>query len=172
MKDLIPTVKITNFAGVSSIKDGMKSNAYSKVEREKKPSWIRMTANQANQNYSLIKNKVKNLNLSTVCEEAKCPNLSECWSRGTATFMLMGDTCTRACQFCSVNTGNPKGWLDKEEPRKIAETISLMNLKYIVLTCVNRDDISDGGAKHFADTVEAIKPVSYTHLTLPTICSV
>ena len=160
MKDLIPTVKITNFAGVSSIKDGMKSNAYSKVEREKKPSWIRMTANQANQNYSLIKNKVKNLNLSTVCEEAKCPNLSECWSRGTATFMLMGDTCTRACQFCSVNTGNPKGWLDKEEPRKIAETISLMNLKYIVLTCVNRDDISDGGAKHFADTVEAIKQLS------------
>ena len=160
MKDLIPTVKITNFAGVSSIKDGMKSNAYSKVEREKKPSWIRMTANQANQNYSLIKNKVKHLNLSTVCEEDKCPNLSECWSRGTATFMLMGDTCTRACQFCSVNTGNPKGWLDKEEPRKIAETISLMNLKYIVLTCVNRDDISDGGAKHFADTVEAIKQLS------------
>ena len=160
MKDLIPTVKITNFAGVSSIKDGMKSNAYSKVEREKKPSWIRMTANQANQNYSLIKNKVKTLNLSTVCEEANCPNLSECWSRGTATFMLMGDTCTRACQFCSVNTGNPKGWLDKEEPRKIAETISLMNLKYIVLTCVNRDDISDGGAKHFADTVEAIKQLS------------
>ena len=160
MKDLIPTIKITNYAGVSSIKDGMKSNAYSKVEREKKPSWIRMTANQVNQNYSLIKNKVKNLNLSTVCEEAKCPNLSECWSRGTATFMLMGDTCTRACQFCSVNTGNPKGWLDKDEPRKIAETIALMGLKYIVLTCVNRDDISDGGAQHFADTVEAIKKLS------------
>ena len=160
MKDLIPTIKITNYAGVSSIKDGMKSNAYSKVEREKKPSWIRMTANQVNQNYSLIKNKVKNLNLSTVCEEAKCPNLSECWSRGTATFMLMGDTCTRACQFCSVNTGNPKGWLDKDEPRKIAETIALMSLKYIVLTCVNRDDISDGGAQHFADTLEAIKNLS------------
>ena len=160
MKDLIPTVKITNFAGVSSIKDGMKSNAYSKIEREKKPSWIRMTANQVNQNYSLIKNKVKNLNLSTVCEEAKCPNLSECWSRGTATFMLMGDTCTRACQFCSVNTGNPNGWLDKDEPRKIAETISLMSLKYIVLTCVNRDDIPDGGAQHFASTVEAIKALS------------
>ena len=160
MKDLIPTVKITNFAGVSSIKDGMKSNAYSKIEREKKPSWIRMTTNQVNQNYSLIKNKVKNLNLSTVCEEAKCPNLSECWSRGTATFMLMGDTCTRACQFCSVNTGNPNGWLDKDEPIKIAETISLMGLKYIVLTCVNRDDIPDGGAQHFAKTVEAIKELS------------
>ena len=157
MIDIIPTVKIINHAGVKSIKDGMKGNSYSLVEREKKPSWIRMTANQANKNYTLIKDKVKDLHLSTVCEEAKCPNLSECWSRGTATFMLMGDTCTRACQFCSVNTGNPNGWLDKDEPEKIANTISAMNLKYIVLTCVNRDDIADGGAKHFANTVKAIK---------------
>ena len=157
MIDIIPTVKITNHAGIKSIKDGMKGNSYSLVEREKKPSWIRMTANQANKNYTLIKDKVKDLHLSTVCEEAKCPNLSECWSRGTATFMLMGDTCTRACQFCSVNTGNPNGWLDKDEPEKIANTIAAMNLKYIVLTCVNRDDIPDGGAKHFANTVKAIK---------------
>ena len=157
MRDIIPTVKIMNHAGVKSIKDGMKGNSYSRVDREKKPSWIRMTASQANKNYTNIKNKVKDLQLSTVCEEAKCPNLSECWSRGTATFMLMGDTCTRACQFCSVNTGNPKGWLDKNEPEKIANTISTMNLKYIVLTCVNRDDIPDGGAQHFADTVNAIK---------------
>ena len=157
MKDIIPTVKIINHAGVQSVKDGMKANAYSLVEREKKPSWIRMTANQANKNYTLIKDKVKDLQLSTVCEEAKCPNLSECWSRGTATFMLMGDTCTRACQFCSVNTGNPKGWLDKDEPNKVANTITQMDLKYIVLTCVNRDDIADGGARHFADTVNAIK---------------
>ena len=157
MIDIIPTVKITNHAGIKSIKDGMKGNSYSLVEREKKPSWIRMTANQANKNYTLIKDKVKDLHLSTVCEEAKCPNLSECWSRGTATFMLMGDTCTRACQFCSVNTGNPNGWLDKDEPEKIANTIAAMNLKYIVLTCVNRDDIADGGAEHFASTVKAIK---------------
>ena len=157
MIDIIPTVKITNHAGIKSIKDGMKGNSYSLVEREKKPSWIRMTANQANKNYTLIKDKVKDLHISTVCEEAKCPNLSECWSRGTATFMLMGDTCTRACQFCSVNTGNPNGWLDKDEPEKIANTISAMNLKYIVLTCVNRDDIADGGAEHFASTVKAIK---------------
>ena len=157
MIDIIPTVKITNHAGVKSIKDGMKGNSYSLVEREKKPSWIRMTANQANKNYTLIKDNVKDLHLSTVCEEAKCPNLSECWSRGTATFMLMGDTCTRACQFCSVNTGNPNGWLDKKEPDKIANTISAMKLKYIVLTCVNRDDIEDGGAQHFANTVNAIK---------------
>ena len=157
MIDIIPTVKITNHAGIKSIKDGMKGNSYSLVEREKKPSWIRMTANQVNKNYTLIKDKVKDLHLSTVCEEAKCPNLSECWSRGTATFMLMGDTCTRACQFCSVNTGNPNGWLDREEPEKIANTISVMQLKYIVLTCVNRDDIADGGAEHFANTVNAIK---------------
>ena len=157
MRDIIPTVKITNYAGVKSVKDGMKANSYSLIDREKKPNWIRMTAGQANKNYTLIKDRVTDLHLSTVCEEAKCPNLSECWSRGTATFMLMGDTCTRACQFCSVNTGNPNGWLDKDEPEKIANTIALMNLKYIVLTCVNRDDIPDGGAQHFANTVNAIK---------------
>ena len=139
MRDIIPTVKIINHAGVQSVKDGMKANSYSLIDREKKPNWIRMTASQANKNYTLIKDKVKDLHLSTVCEEAKCPNLSEWWSRGTATFMLMGDTCTRACQFCAVNI------------------FLLFFIKYIVLTCVNRDDILDGGAQHFADTVNAIK---------------
>tara|TARA_B100000941_G_scaffold55715_1_gene36132 strand:+ start:314 stop:1285 length:972 start_codon:yes stop_codon:yes gene_type:complete len=157
MKEIIPTVKIINHAGVSSIKDGMKGNDYSLIERENKPKWIRMTAHQVNKNFSEIKNSVADLKLSTVCEEAKCPNLSECWSRGTATFMLMGDTCTRACQFCSVNTGNPKGWLDEDEPKNIADTVFKMGLKYIVLTCVNRDDLADGGAEHFAKTVEEIK---------------
>jgi len=157
MKDIIPTVKIVNHAGVRSIKDGMKSNSYSHIIRENKPRWIRISANQNNKSFELIKERTKNLQLSTVCEEAKCPNLSECWSRGTATFMVMGDTCTRACQFCSVNTGNPKGWLDKEEPNKIARTVKEMQIKYVVLTCVTRDDLKDGGAKHFADTVEAIK---------------
>lgn len=157
MKDIIPTVKIVNHAGVRSIKDGMKSNSYSHIIRENKPRWIRISANQNNKSFELIKERTKNLHLSTVCEEAKCPNLSECWSRGTATFMVMGDTCTRACQFCSVNTGNPKGWLDKEEPNKIARTVKEMQIKYVVLTCVTRDDLEDGGAKHFADTVEAIK---------------
>ncbi len=159
MKDIIPTVKIVNYAGVRSIKDGMKSNAYSEVIREKKPKWIRISANQNNRSFELIKERTKNLKLSTVCEEAKCPNLSECWSRGTATFMVMGDTCTRACQFCSVNTGNPKGWLDKDEPKKIAKTVQEMGIRYVVLTCVTRDDLSDGGAQHFAETVNAIKAV-------------
>ena len=159
MKDIIQTVKIVNHAGVSSIKDGMKSNAYSEIIREKKPKWIRISANQNNKSFELIKDRTKNLKLSTVCEEAKCPNLSECWSRGTATFMVMGDTCTRACQFCSVNTGNPKGWLDKDEPEKIAKTVQEMGIRYVVLTCVTRDDLSDGGAQHFAETVKAIKSV-------------
>ncbi|MDA9715484.1 lipoyl synthase [Bacteroidota bacterium] len=159
MKDVIQTVKIVNHAGVSSIKDGMKSNAYSEIIREKKPKWIRISANQNNKSFELIKERTKNLKLSTVCEEAKCPNLSECWSRGTATFMVMGDTCTRACQFCSVNTGNPKGWLDKDEPEKIAKTVQEMGIRYVVLTCVTRDDLSDGGAQHFAETVKAIKSV-------------
>ncbi|MEC7479775.1 MAG: lipoyl synthase [Pseudomonadota bacterium] len=159
MKDIIQTVKIVNHAGVSSIKDGMKSNAYSEIIREKKPKWIRISANQNNKSFELIKERTKNLKLSTVCEEAKCPNLSECWSRGTATFMVMGDTCTRACQFCSVNTGNPKGWLDKDEPEKIAKTVQEMGIRYVVLTCVTRDDLSDGGAQHFAETVKAIKSV-------------
>ena len=159
MKDVIQTVKIINHAGVSSIKDGMKSNAYSEIIREKKPKWIRISANQNNKSFELIKERTKNFKLSTVCEEAKCPNLSECWSRGTATFMVMGDTCTRACQFCSVNTGNPKGWLDKDEPKKIAKTVQEMGIRYVVLTCVTRDDLSDGGAQHFSETVKAIKSV-------------
>ena len=159
MKDIIQTVKIVNHAGVSSIKDGMKSNAYSEIIRENKPKWIRISSNQNNKSFELIKERTKNLKLSTVCEEAKCPNLSECWSRGTATFMVMGDTCTRACQFCSVNTGNPKGWLDKDEPEKIAKTVQEMGIRYVVLTCVTRDDLSDGGAQHFAETVKAIKSV-------------
>ena len=159
MKDVIQTVKIINHAGVSSIKDGMKANAYSEIIREKKPKWIRISAYQNNKSFELIKERTKNLKLSTVCEEAKCPNLSECWSRGTATFMVMGDTCTRACQFCSVNTGNPKGWLDKDEPKKIAKTVQEMGIRYVVLTCVTRDDLSDGGAQHFAETVKAIKSV-------------
>ena len=162
MKEIIPTVKIVNHAGVSSIKDGMKGNDYSLIERENKPKWIRMTAHQVNKNFSEIRNSVADLKLSTVCEEAKCPNLSECWSRGTATFMLMGDTCTRACQFCSVNTGNPKGWLDEDEPKNIADTVFKMGLKYIVLTCVNRDDLADGGAEHFAKTVQEIKKIDST----------
>ena len=112
MKDIIQTVKIVNHAGVSSIKDGMKSNAYSEIIREKKPKWIIISANQNNKSFELIKERTKNLKLSTVCEEAKCQIFLNVGA-GTATFMVMGDTCTRACQFCSVNTGNRKAGLIK-----------------------------------------------------------
>ena len=89
-----------------------------------------------------------------------CPNISECWSAGTATFMLMGSVCTRACKFCSVDTGNPKGWLDLDEPMHTAKAVKTMGLKYVVLTSVNRDDLDDGGAQHYAQTVKAIKQLN------------
>ncbi len=103
---------------------------------------------------------VKEHRLATVCEEAKCPNIGECWNAGTATLMLMGAVCTRACRFCSVDTGNPHGWLDQDEPANSARTVQLMRLKYVVLTSVNRDDLPDGGAAHFAACVRAIKELS------------
>ena len=108
----------------------------------------------------LSNNKFKINALNTVCEEAMCPNISECWSAGTATFMLMGSVCTRACKFCSVDTGNPKGWLDLDEPMHTAKAVKTMGLKYVVLTSVNRDDLEDGGAEHYAQTVQAIKELN------------
>jgi lipoic acid synthetase len=104
-----------------------------------------------------VRNTVREHRLATVCEEAKCPNIGECWNAGTATLMLMGEVCTRACRFCAVDTGNPRGWLDAEEPANAARTVELMGLRYVVLTSVNRDDLDDGGAAHFAACVRAIK---------------
>ena len=95
--------------------------------------------------------------LATVCEESHCPNIGECWNAGTATLMLMGSVCTRACRFCAVDTGNPQGWLDAEEPRNAAESVALMGLGYVVLTSVDRDDLPDGGAGHYAACIRAIK---------------
>jgi len=95
-----------------------------------------------------------------VCEEAKCPNIGECWNAGTATIMLMGAVCTRACRFCSVDTGNPRGWLDAQEPANAARTVALMKLRYVVLTSVNRDDLDDGGAGHYAACVRAIRALN------------
>ncbi|GGI79855.1 lipoyl synthase [Legionella impletisoli] len=141
--------------GFVAIKDGVKS-ASSSYERLPKPKWLRIV-NHTSPAYEQVKHQVKEHRLATVCEEAKCPNIAECWSHGTATIMLMGEVCTRACRFCSVDTGNPRGWLDEEEPYNTAKTVSLMNLDYVVLTSVNRDDLPDGGAKHYADTIRAIK---------------
>ena len=157
--EIIPTKKIINRDGVKAVKNGQKGNQYSHIPNLKKPKWLKVKA-QFNPNFHKIKNQVSEKRLNTVCEEAHCPNISECWSAGTATFMLMGSVCTRACKFCSVDTGNPKGWLDIDEPLNTAKAVQIMKLKYVVLTSVNRDDLPDGGAKHFADTVKLIKDLN------------
>ncbi len=104
-----------------------------------------------------LKGLLRTLDLHTVCEEAHCPNVWECWGGGTATIMLMGDLCTRGCRFCAVRSGNPHGLLDLEEPRKVAEALAELGLTYVVLTSVDRDDVPDGGASHFAATIREIK---------------
>lgn len=150
---------ITN-NGVSAIKDGIKSRN-NKTQSIKKPDWLRIRLSSSPK-YSQVKQRVHDLKLSTVCEEAKCPNMSECWSHGTATIMLMGSVCTRACQFCAVDTGNPGGWLDKNEPQNTANTVQAMRLQYVVLTSVDRDDLPDGGAQHYATTIQCIKTLCPT----------
>jgi len=160
----IPTIQIdsghkfTNDRGMSVIKDGIKASARD-AKRLAKPEWLRMRV-QSSPKFDAVRSIVHEHGLATVCEEAKCPNIGECWSAGTATIMLMGDVCTRACRFCSVNTGNPKGWLDPQEPWNTAEAVQLMGLKYVVLTSVNRDDLPDGGASHYAEVVRATKALN------------
>jgi lipoic acid synthetase len=166
-RDLIPAThisvvqiqsgeKFVNDNGITAIKNGIKASSKESQKKLKKPSWLRIKA-RGGVGYEKTKRIVHEHKLSTVCEEAMCPNISECWSSGTATFMLMGDTCTRACRFCAVNTGNPQGWLDKDEARNTAESVKLMGLKYLVLTSVNRDDLEDGGAGHYAEVVKRVK---------------
>ena len=157
--ELIPTQKIINRDGIKAVKNGQKANKYSAIPNQKKPDWIRVKAT-FDKGFKSVKAQVDDKKLNTVCEEAMCPNISECWSNGTATFMLMGSVCTRACKFCSVDTGNPKGWLDPDEPMHTAKAVQSMGLKYVVLTSVNRDDLEDGGAEHYAKTVKAIKELN------------
>mgnify|MGYP000106073378 CR=1 FL=1 len=121
-----------------------------------KPDWLKVKA-PAGENYNRIKGMLSDLNLATVCQEARCPNIGECWAGGTATFMLMGEVCTRGCRFCAVKTGNPKGSIDTKEPEKVGWAIAQMGLEYVVLTSVNRDDLEDQGAGHFAETIEVIR---------------
>jgi lipoic acid synthetase len=121
-----------------------------------KPDWLKIRP-PGGENYLKIKALLRQLKLHTVCEEAACPNVSECWGGGTATVMLMGDTCTRGCKFCHVKTGNPKGVLDLAEPENVSSAIAELALTYVVLTSVDRDDLPDGGGDHIGRTVEAIK---------------
>jgi lipoic acid synthetase len=146
--------------GFAAIRDGIKATAGAPGRVPGgKPRWLKAPL-AAGANYDFVRRTVREHRLATVCEEAKCPNIGECWNAGTATIMLMGEVCTRACRFCAVDTGNPRGWLDPEEPRNTARTVALMKLRYVVLTSVNRDDLPDGGAAHFAAAVRAIKEIS------------
>ena len=154
--------------GFSAIKDGIRpsrtgddasARGNSASLSRGKPAWLRVSI-PSGAGFNRTKKAVHDHKLSTVCEESHCPNIGECWNNGTATIMLMGSVCTRACRFCAVDTGNPNGWLDRNEPEQAAETVRLMNLRYIVLTSVDRDDLDDGGAAHYAACIKAIKRVN------------
>ncbi|HKX13517.1 MAG TPA: lipoyl synthase, partial [bacterium] len=120
-----------------------------------KPPWLKSKI-PSGKNYFQLKAMLKELKLNTVCEEAHCPNIADCWERQTATVMIMGDTCTRSCGFCAVKTGKPLA-LDQQEPQHVAEAISRLGLKHVVITSVDRDDLADGGAAHFAETISQVK---------------
>ena len=128
------------------------------LKAPRKPNWIRAKA-PTGPNVTRIKNLLRKNNLHTVCEEASCPNLGECFAHGTATFMIMGDICTRRCPFCDVAHGRPEP-LDKNEPKHLAEAIQLLDLSYVVITSVDRDDLRDGGAQHFVDCIKSVREYS------------
>ena len=150
-------LKYKNQHGVVAIKDGIKQSLnITSVDGQRKPNWLKVSL-PSGENYRELLHQVKSRGLNTVCEESKCPNLAECWSHKTATLMVLGNICTRACQFCAVDTGNPHGWLDPMEPYHTAQTVAFMKLKYVVLTSVDRDDLEDGGAHHIAECVVHVK---------------
>lgn len=142
--------------GVHAVKHGLRPNpTASQPDVGHKPPWLRVRV-PTGARYQAVRDIVHDHKLHTVCQESMCPNIAECWGRGTATLMLMGSVCTRACKFCAVDTGNPHGRLDIDEPAHVAEAVMLMNLKYVVLTSVDRDDLPDGGAAHYAACIRAI----------------
>jgi len=146
--------------GFSAIKNGVKARRDApEVQYGNKPRWLRAKM-PSGPGFSAVRQTVKEHRLSTVCEESMCPNIGECWNNGTATIMVMGAVCTRACRFCAVDTGNPHGWLDAEEPLNTARAVQLMNLKYVVITSVDRDDLPDAGAAHYASCVREIKKLN------------
>ncbi|MDQ2872327.1 MAG: lipoyl synthase [Candidatus Eremiobacteraeota bacterium] len=129
--------------------------AGSAPKRTPKPAWLTVQLPRGD-DYERVKAKVNALQLNTVCKEAMCPNIAECWGAGTATIMILGDTCTRGCRFCNVKTGNPKGLVDWLEPKRVANAVRDLGWQYLVLTAVDRDDLPDGGALIFANTIRAI----------------
>ncbi|MEK9132978.1 MAG: lipoyl synthase [Patescibacteria group bacterium] len=141
-------------------------------ESETKPRWMKLRFKEPSARYKKVREMSSKLSLATVCQEAMCPNINECWGTGTATFMIMGDTCTRACRFCNVNHGKP-GSLDKAEPEKLADAIQKLGLDYVVLTSVDRDDLPDSGAGHFAECIRVLKeknPKLLIEILTPDFC--
>ncbi|MEZ5987768.1 MAG: lipoyl synthase [Planctomycetota bacterium] len=134
----------------------LRPGRFAKAGPTRKPEWLRMELPRG-ESFLAIRALLRERGLHTVCEEARCPNLGECWGGGTATMMVLGEVCTRACRFCHVKTGNPRGLVDADEPRKVGEACALMGLRYVVLTSVDRDDLEDGGAAHFAACVREAK---------------
>jgi lipoic acid synthetase len=127
------------------------------AQRPRRPEWMKVRAPSADSRYFEVRNLIHGQSLHTICEEARCPNISECWGRGTATFQILGDTCTRACRYCYVNSGKPDHPPDPLEPLRLAQTAAQMGLKHVVVTSVDRDDVPDRGAGHYAATIRALK---------------
>jgi lipoic acid synthetase len=127
------------------------------ADRPRRPEWMKVRAPSADGRYFDVKKLIHGANLNTVCEEARCPNIAECWGKGTATFQILGDTCTRACRYCYVHSGKPEHAPDPLEPLKLAQAAAQMGLRHVVVTSVDRDDLSDKGAHHFAATIRALK---------------
>ena len=127
------------------------------ADRPRRPEWMKVRAPSADSRYFDVRNLIHGASLNTICEEARCPNIAECWGRGTATFQILGDTCTRACRYCYVHSGKPDGPPDPLEPLRLANTAAQMDLKHVVVTSVDRDDLPDRGAAHYAATIRALK---------------
>jgi lipoic acid synthetase len=126
------------------------------AERPRRPEWMKVRAPSADSHYFDVKKLIHGASLNTICEEARCPNISECWGRGTATFQILGETCTRACRYCYVHSGKPDAPPDQLEPLRVAQAAAQMKLKHVVVTSVDRDDVADRGAAHYAATIRAI----------------
>ena len=126
-------------------------------ERPRRPEWMKVRAPSADSHYYDVRKLIHGAGLNTICEEARCPNIAECWGRGTATFQILGDTCTRACRYCYVHSGRPEGPPDPLEPFRLAQTAAQMELDHVVVTSVDRDDLPDRGAAHYAATIRALR---------------
>ena len=155
---IVPSgTKYRTDSGFAAIKNGIKSpRQIVESQAGPKPPWLRAKF-PGGRKFNDVRRTVNEHRLATVCAESMCPNIGECWNAGTATIMVLGSVCTRACRFCAVDTGNPNGWIDPEEPANTAKAVDLMDLKYVVLTSVDRDDLADGGAAHYAACIRAIK---------------